>query len=97
MYTALVMALLTLPRPAGFIFEVETNTDVVILLGNQQIEPGQHYTTEPLSELTLVKIEVRFIDGGTVRIFKQIIHLEPGKSHKFQLRIFARPPTVASV
>jgi hypothetical protein len=88
-----VFALLSLnPEPAQFKIEVESNTEVVLYLNGQKLKADTTYQTEPLFGEKEIEIEVRFLDGDTVRTQKIPITLVPGRRVILKIQIEACPP-----
>lgn len=84
---------LALSQPAQFEINLETNTDVVILIQNNQIHPNQIYQINE----QIVPITIKYLSGEDIIIKEFELHLIPGKYQKFNLKILARPPTIAQV
>ena len=97
MYSMLFLALAIYSpqvEPAYFSIEVETNTEVIVSLKGQRLEPGKAYCTEPLTEEACVEVTVQYIDGGEVKTKTFFMDLKPGYKIKFTLTIYCNPPLV---
>lgn len=96
MYAMFLALALSSPQAesAYFSIEVETNTDVVVSIKGQRLEPGKTYRTESLTEKVCVEVTVRYIDGGEVKTKTFWMDLEPGYKVKFTLTLYCNPPLV---
>lgn len=94
---ALLFALLTInPVPADFSFDVETNTEVVIVVSGVKIKPDTVYNTPPLFGPATVSGELRWLDGDTVRVKTFCLPLKPGHETKFKVKILTQPMVVVA-
>ena len=96
MFASLVLALVvSLHQPASFEFTLEGNRDATVTLNGQQLVPGRVYrTSERFIGTVDVEVEVRWVDGDTVRRQTLTIPLRSGRHLEFRINVPGRANVV---
>ena len=95
MFASLVLALVSLYQPASFELALDGNRDATITLNGQRLVPGRVYcTAERFIGTVDVEIEVRWVDGDTLRRQTLTIPLRSGRHLHIEINVPGRPAVV---